>query len=539
VKNALTSLAIAAIILLLAFLAIWPSPFLEKIESPLAPKPRVRGASPVKTAIEIDPPFGFHWGDSMAHVEALLTYSAAQIVWRAASGDRETWSVEGLIQPGLKSTRFLFEKNALREVELRCQYDDWPFAHYQSRLEELRGYFDAKYRSGQRSQPIVTSIRGNDAENRTGYGWRFQDTNVTVFCRSFTAPFTRVMSVTELVIHYGGHGQNFEREIVSGVERHWSDDVGSPVLAQKLQRKPNEIPADSLFGIEEAKLRNTSQSGRAAFALEVAVSMRPNVSVDPTKTVVQVNFYDSMADREIVQTNAEVDYEWRSHRDWKEMNPETLTVAYKGKLDDQDKSARSRKFFGYVAAVYYEGRLQSVRAAPIKLLNLFAVRTFTSPFEDAQNAAARGDFASAAQLYQHSADQGNLFALENLAWFYAHGKGVQQDYHQAAVFYERAALQNTPRSLNVLAWFLATCPDNTVRNGPEAVRHATKACELAYWQEWKYIDTLAAACAETGDFQRASDYEQMAMELPGAEAEVRQKMEGHLALYQQRQPCRD
>src|SRR5437868_4580015 len=171
-KKALTPLAVVAIILVLGFFATWPPEPVEKVQT-VAPKPRTTNPKPVKTAIEIDPPFGFHWGDSMAHVEALLTYSAAQIVWRAASGDRETWSVEGLIQPGLKSTRFLFENNALREVELRCQYDDWPFAHYQSRLEELRAFFDAKYRGGQRSQPIATSIRGNEAEDRNGYGWRF------------------------------------------------------------------------------------------------------------------------------------------------------------------------------------------------------------------------------------------------------------------------------------------------------------------------------------------------------------------------------
>jgi TPR repeat protein len=162
-----------------------------------------------------------------------------------------------------------------------------------------------------------------------------------------------------------------------------------------------------------------------------------------------------------------------------------------------------------------------------------------SPFENAQAAAARGDYVAAANLYRRAADQGNLFALENLAWFYAQGKGVDKDYRQAAIYYERAALQNTPRSLNALAWFLATCKDDSIRNGAEAVRHATKACELTYWQEWKYIDTLAAAWAECGDFKRAVEYEQQALEIKDIDEATRKKSEDRLALYRKRQPLRE
>jgi TPR repeat protein len=137
------------------------------------------------------------------------------------------------------------------------------------------------------------------------------------------------------------------------------------------------------------------------------------------------------------------------------------------------------------------------------------------------------------------ADRGNLFALENLAWFYAHGRGVPKDARQAAVFYERAALQNTPRSLNALAWFLATCDDTAVRNGPEAIRQATKACELSYWQEWKYIDTLAAGWAETGDFKRAIEYEQQALGFKNLAEQDRNRLQERLVLYQKRQRVRE
>src|SRR5260370_31965652 len=125
--------------------------------------------------------------------------------------------------------------------------------------------------------------------------------------------------------------------------------------------------------------------------------------------------------------------------------------------------------------------MKSVGAEPLALLNLFPVRTYLSAFERAQTAAARSEFAKAADLYRRGADQGNLFALENLAWFYAHGKGVEKDSRQEAEFYEPAALQNTPRSLNALDWFLATCDDDYRRNSHESTRHASTACALTYW----------------------------------------------------------
>jgi Sel1 repeat-containing protein len=535
-KNAATPLAIVAILVTLLVIATWPSAVIEKTEKLVGVLPGAMRSARLTSGI--DPPFGFHWGDSMTHVEALLGYSSARIVARIPRGDQETWIVEGLIQPGLKRALFLFEKNSLSEVELQCQYDAWSSERYASRLEELRAFFDGKYREGQHSNPIISN-QAQVGEDRVGYGWRFRDTNVRAFRRSFTAPSPQGFLVSDLVILYSGHGANLDQGLPSSMQNRWNNDIDFPPLARRSKAEADGIPLDSTFGIAEAKLLNASRTGEVAFSLQISVNLRQNANIDPTKAVVQVNFYDIVTRKELLLTDATVNYEWPSHRDWKEANRETLTVTYIRKLDDQGNTEPVRKLFGYVAAVYYDGLLQSVRAEPAKLVNLFPVRTFVSPFEEAQNAAGRGDFTSAARLYRQAADQGNLFALENLAWFYAQGKGVAKDYHQAAVFYERASLQNTPRALNALAWFLATCPDDSIRNGREAIRHATKACELSYWQEWKYIDTLAAASAETNDFKRAIEYQQQAMALKGIDDATRKKMEEHLALYRKREPFRE
>ena len=90
-----------------------------------------------------------------------------------------------------------------------------------------------------------------------------------------------------------------------------------------------------------------------------------------------------------------------------------------------------------------------------------------------------------------------------------------------------------------LAWFLATCPEERVRNGTEAVSSAKKACEMSHWTDSDYIDTLAAAYAEAGDFEQATKYEQQSLNSPSLAPKARKEREERLHLYQQRKPYRE
>ncbi|GEM_PF-3189155 len=116
---------------------------------------------------------------------------------------------------------------------------------------------------------------------------------------------------------------------------------------------------------------------------------------------------------------------------------------------------------------------------------------------------------------------------------------AQQNLTQAVADYE-AGLKAEPDSLSCigrLAWLLATCPDESVRDGERAVELATRACELTDWKDANHIDTLAAALAEAGQFDEAVKRQQQALEIPDAfDEEERKRVEARLRLYESGKP---
>jgi WD40 repeat protein/tetratricopeptide (TPR) repeat protein len=100
---------------------------------------------------------------------------------------------------------------------------------------------------------------------------------------------------------------------------------------------------------------------------------------------------------------------------------------------------------------------------------------------------------------------------------------------------------DTAGPLNSLAWFWATCPEDEVRDGAKAVEYATKACELTSWENASYVDTLAAACAEAGDFESAVKWQEKAIELLTEKnpPEWQTEWEERVKLYQSGKPYRE
>ncbi len=94
-------------------------------------------------------------------------------------------------------------------------------------------------------------------------------------------------------------------------------------------------------------------------------------------------------------------------------------------------------------------------------------------------------------------------------------------------------------SYNTLAWDLATCSQASLRNGKKALELATTANELSDGKDPEVLDTLAAAYAETGDFENAVKWEQKGLELSKPVSKDVEDMKKRLALYQTAKPYRE
>ena len=115
----------------------------------------------------------------------------------------------------------------------------------------------------------------------------------------------------------------------------------------------------------------------------------------------------------------------------------------------------------------------------------------------------------------------------------------KQEYAKAIADYSDA-LRLDPKEINALngrAWLWSTCPDLRFRDGKKAVESATKACELTRSKDGNLVDTLAAAYAETGDFEQAVKKQSDAIRLIADERE-KAKFRVRLKLYEQKKPYR-
>jgi hypothetical protein len=118
---------------------------------------------------------------------------------------------------------------------------------------------------------------------------------------------------------------------------------------------------------------------------------------------------------------------------------------------------------------------------------------------------------------------------------------TSRQYSNAIVVLNQA-IQLDPQDAwfyTVLARIKATSPDASVRNSQDAMRAATKACDLTKWREWPAIDALAAASAEAGDFQRAIGLQQQALRTGKPDAASQTAMRARLSLYEQSRPFRE
>jgi len=96
-------------------------------------------------------------------------------------------------------------------------------------------------------------------------------------------------------------------------------------------------------------------------------------------------------------------------------------------------------------------------------------------------------------------------------------------------------------AINNLAWLLATASDASLRNGAKSVALAKQAVQLTGRANPATLRTLAAACAEDGNFDLATDTARLALELALKQNNdtLAAGLRKEISLYQAKQPARD
>ncbi len=92
-----------------------------------------------------------------------------------------------------------------------------------------------------------------------------------------------------------------------------------------------------------------------------------------------------------------------------------------------------------------------------------------------------------------------------------------------------------------LAWVFATSPDDSLRDGAQAVQLAQQALRISGRRIPIIFRTLAAAYAERGEFSKAIQAAEQGIELANSQGNsgLATELQGNIALYQEQQPLRD
>jgi tetratricopeptide (TPR) repeat protein len=132
------------------------------------------------------------------------------------------------------------------------------------------------------------------------------------------------------------------------------------------------------------------------------------------------------------------------------------------------------------------------------------------------------------------------FDGENAAAYVNRGDayGDLAQYGRAAADY-RNAIRIDPklgRAFQSAAWLMATCPEPRYLNAEYALTAAKTAIELD-GENYRYLDTLAAALANAGQFEEARETMERAIEL--APSDIVEVYKARLAKYEAGEPYRD
>ena len=218
-----------------------------------------------------------------------------------------------------------------------------------------------------------------------------------------------------------------------------------------------------------------------------------------------------------------------------------LTVIYKGTVSVDQLLADAAQTVGTLDERW-------VRAAPLPGRSIDHPHVVTSPvsyearvhFQIADRWSQLNEWAFAVHHYQEAQrlkpddrDAQNRLGMALLKLGHV-GQAIAHFEQTLHVRSDDAELQR------VLAWLLATSHEAQLRNGARALTLARQASALTGDRQSAYLDTLAAALAETGDFEAAIKTAQRAMVLAqdDGRSQLTAQIGKRLQFYQQQKPFR-
>jgi serine/threonine protein kinase/tetratricopeptide (TPR) repeat protein len=134
-------------------------------------------------------------------------------------------------------------------------------------------------------------------------------------------------------------------------------------------------------------------------------------------------------------------------------------------------------------------------------------------------------------------DNQHPFVLGDLTYL-AYILGEEGRVDEALALYREAVESGDAQGLNDVAWAMATSETPEMRDGCSAVEYAERAVAATNRKDPNILDTLAAAYAEVGEFEKAIRVENEAMVLL-KDGEAMSDYATHLKLYQSNLPYRE
>lgn len=133
------------------------------------------------------------------------------------------------------------------------------------------------------------------------------------------------------------------------------------------------LAADSKLGL--GKISSSDETDPTALrkvVLRVPLQAKPRARIDVRDVTVQVLFYDTLANRQVDRTDAQVTTRWSSPPpDWSDDDVEVLEVGYIQSRPVQGEPPSERKYAGYIVNIYYKEALQDTHAEPASLAQAF------------------------------------------------------------------------------------------------------------------------------------------------------------------------